>query len=791
MAQIHPQILVRSHFFEGIGASIGIALSRKRAEESLRESETRYRELFENINSGVAVYEVRDDGRDFIFKDFNKAGERIDHDQRERLIGRSIFEVRPGAEEFGLVEVLRRVWKTGQPAFHPVTLYQDDRLIGWYENFIYKLPSGEIVAVFENATARKQAEEALRESEELYRSLFENAAEGFFMASADGTLTMVNPVLRNLSGFSEEEIKGKKFLDFLHPEEVPRVAALYANVLQTNKTDLEVLEFRILSKEGRVWHFHCRPIPILHHGKITGFHGIMTNITARKQAEEARRESENKYKTLVENLPQKVFLKDRNLVYVSCNENYARDLRISPDDILGKTDFDFFPGDLAEKYRADDRRIIESGKTEDLEERYVQDGKKFDIHTLKTPVKDADGKVIGVLGIFRDITERKRLEEQLHEAMKMEAMGRLAGGVAHDFNNALTSIMAISQILLEDLASSHPIYEDIKEIRGSAERCANLTRQLLAFARRQPLEPKVLNLNEVVINIEKMLSRVIGEDIELFKSLDPELGNTKADVGQMEQIIVNLAVNARDAMPGGGKLTIETANVTLDPEYASKNLGVTPGPYVRLAMSDTGVGMDEETRAKAFEPFFTTKGPGKGTGLGLPTVYGIVKQSGGNISVYSETGQGTTLKIYLPRVEEEAEEVGGREPAPTKPLRASETILLVEDEEGVRRTTKRILIKSGYQVLEAGNGQEALELCGRHPGPIHLLITDVVMPGMSGKELTDRLALSFPAMKFLYVSGYADHAVVNHGILEAGASFLPKPFTMESLTRKVREVLDR
>ena len=392
--------------------------------------------------------------------------------------------------------------------------------------------------------------------------------------------------------------------------------------------------------------------------------------------------------------------------------------------------------------------------------------------------------------------ERKRAEEalrqseeRLRQAQKMEAVGRLAGGVAHDFNNLLTVITSYSDLLLEDLGSDDPKRDDIEQIRKAAEGAAALTRQLLAFSRQQVLQPKALDLKATVAGTEKLLKRLIGEDIQLTTFLAPDLGVVKADPGQIEQIIINLAVNARDAMPTGGRLTIEAANVDMDETYVRGHAPAGPGRYVMLALSDTGIGMDQQTKARIFEPFFTTKEPGKGTGLGLATVYGIVKQSGGFIWVYSEPGRGTSFKVYLPRVEEPAEPAAAPM-ATVEPLRGTETVLVVEDAASVRMVTRQVLERYGYAVLEAPNGETALRLAAKHHGRIHLLLTDVVMPGLSGRQLAEQLAQLRPDMKVLYASGYADQAIVHHGILESGIAYLQKPFTPETLARSVRQVLD-
>jgi len=395
------------------------------------------------------------------------------------------------------------------------------------------------------------------------------------------------------------------------------------------------------------------------------------------------------------------------------------------------------------------------------------------------------------VGVERKRAEEalRQSEERLRQAQKMEAVGRLAGGVAHDFNNLLTVIISYSDLLLEDLGSDDPKRDDVDQIRKAAEGAAALTRQLLAFSRQQVLEPKVLDVNATVVSTEKLLKRLIGEDVQLATSLAPDLGRVKVDPGQVEQIIMNLAVNARDAMPRGGRMTIETANVDMDEIYVRSHAPARPGRYVMLALSDTGIGMDEQTKARIFEPFFTTKDPGKGTGLGLATVYGIVKQSGGFIWVYSEPGHGTSFKLYLPRVDEPAEPVAAPIPM-TGPGRGTETVLLVEDAASVRMVTRQVLERYGYAVLEAPNGDTALRLAAKHHGPIHLLLTDVIMPGLSGRQLAEQLKQLRPDMKVLYASGYAGNAIVHHGMLESGIAYLQKPFTPETLGRRVRQVLD-
>ncbi|MBF8259935.1 MAG: PAS domain S-box-containing protein, partial [Actinobacteria bacterium] len=420
-----------------------------------------------------------------------------------------------------------------------------------------------------------------------------------------------------------------------------------------------------------------------------------------------------------------------------------------------------------------------------------KDGTLYEEDAVISPVRDPSGQVVNYVAVKRDVTDVRRMEEQLRQSQKMEAVGRLAGGVAHDFNNLLTAISGYSDLLLHRLPDYSTLRRDVEEIRKAGDRAAALTRQLLAFSRRQVLQPKVLDLNTVVTNMGQMLRRLIGEDIELSTDLSPSLSRVKADPGQIEQVIVNLAVNARDAMPDGGRITIATADADLSPAYAAAHPGVRPGPHVLLSVADTGHGMSDETQAHLFEPFFTTKERGKGTGLGLATVYGIVQQSGGHLRVHSAADRGSAFLIYLPRVEtSEVDAQTADRSLLSYPSPGTETILLAEDEEVVRRLAREILSGNGYKVLEAGNGREALLLSEAHRGEIHLLLTDVVMPKMSGRELTERIRLQRPDLRILYMSGYTDDAILRHGVLEDGIPFLQKPFTPEELTRKVREVLD-
>jgi two-component system, cell cycle sensor histidine kinase and response regulator CckA len=516
----------------------------------------------------------------------------------------------------------------------------------------------------------------------------------------------------------------------------------------------------------------------------------------RKKAGDDLRASETRYRRLFESAKDGILILDADTgKVVDVNPFLISLLGYSHSELLGKTLWDLgsFKDVAISRNAFRELQRKDYVRYEDLPLE-TRDGRLISVEFVSNVYLVGQTKVIQCN--IRDITERKRTEaerkrlgQQLQVTQKMEAIGILAGGVAHDFNNLLSVILSYTQFALQALREGDPLKNDLLEVKNAGERAAVLTRQLLAFGRKQLLQPVPLNLNHVAQGIERMLRRILGEDIDLVQILAPDLGVVRADPGQIEQVLMNLVVNARDAMSQGGQLTIETSNVDLDEEYASHHVDVKPGPYVRLAVTDTGCGMDAQTKAQLFEPFFTTKEQGKGTGLGLSTVYGIVKQSGGSIWVYSELGLGTTFKTYLPR-ELSVKASATRLRPVLEPAAGSETILVVEDEESLRKVARRSLEGAGYTVLTAGAGDEALLLSAQYAGTIHLLLTDVVMPRMSGKALAQALLKTRPMTKVLYMSGYADNAFVHHGVVDEGTHFLSKPFTAMDVARKVRSVID-
>jgi two-component system cell cycle sensor histidine kinase/response regulator CckA len=533
---------------------------------------------------------------------------------------------------------------------------------------------------------------------------------------------------------------------------------------------------------------------------------MLSALEDQKRVEGALRESEQRLRLITDNVRDTIWLLDLGMraTWISPSVIRTRGYTLAE---LAEMPMDrqLTPASLARVMeilaaRLTPERLADPSAEVSMEgelDFYRKDDGIFPADCVVTLLRDAEGKPSGFLGVGRDISDRKQaeqkrgqLEDQLRAAQKAEAVGSLAGGIAHDFNNLLSVILNYAGFALERMPEGDPIRDDILQVKKAGERAAQLTRQLLAFGRKQVLQPVPLDLNLVLADMEKMLRRIIGEDVDLERVEAPDLGLVTADPGQVEQVIMNLVVNARDAMPEGGKLTLETSNIEVNEEYAARHVAVTPGFYVLLAITDTGCGMDEQTKGRLFEPFFTTKAKGKGTGLGLSTVYGIVKQSGGNIWVYSELGKGTTFKIYLPRELTATVAATVRHPVVPRRTTGTETILVVEDEEALREVARRTLGAAGYEVLTAAGGDDALQLSAKRVGDIQLLLTDVVMPGMNGVRLAQKLLAQRPAVKVLYMSGYTDDAMIHHGVLDAGTNFLSKPFTALGLTWKVREVLD-
>jgi two-component system, cell cycle sensor histidine kinase and response regulator CckA len=644
---------------------------------------------------------------------------------------------------------------------------------------------------------RRQVEETLREQERFLASIFDGILDGVTVQDTDFNILRANPTAERW--FSDAvPLVGKKCYEVKHGRHQPCGDCPVLKTLESGQASRFIKPKRRNNDETGWVEIYVYPLADPASGKVNGVIEYVRDITEQKKTEAALNDNERFLTRIFNSIQDGLTVLDNDYNIVRTNPAMERAYQqVMP--LVGKKCYEAYHWRHEPCESCPSRRTLETGQTahEIVVERNPAGElmRYVDLHTF--PLFDANGGGLkGVVENVRDVTEQKQAEEalrqsegQLQQAVKMEAVGCLAGGVAHDFNNIMTAIIGYSELLLMNLEERDPHRQDVQDIFQAAQRAASLTRQLLAFSRKQLMHPQNLNLNTVVANMDKMLRRIISEDIDLVTVLDPSLGTVCADPSQIEQVVLNLAVNARDAMPQGGKLTLETANVNLGELYVQRHVQVKPGPYVMLALTDTGQGMNATAKARIFEPFFTTKEQGKGTGLGLSTVYGIVKQSGGFIWVYSEVGEGTTFKIYLPRLDEPLSEVDGASTSSTSDL-GSETILLVEDEPQVRRVAQRMLQQHGYAVLTAADGEEALRLSRQNPRPIHLMLTDVIMPGMSGHEIMKHLRQERPEMKVLYMSGHTENAIVHHGVLDPGIAFLQKPFRHEELLHKVREALE-
>jgi PAS domain S-box-containing protein len=595
----------------------------------------------------------------------------------------------------------------------------------------------------------------------------------------------VNESYLKLTGYRKEEVVGHTADELVVLGDLSEHNSLA--VLLRDKRSANDIEIEYRTKSAEVSTALASIELIELYGKTCVLH-MFRDISERKRAEAALRESEQRYRLLTENSSDLITMFDQEHRVIYASPSFQQVLGYDPAQVIGTTIFNRIHPDDRELMSHAQSLLETEGTAETTIRLHHADGSWHWFEATAT-ASTWEGKPC-FIGRSRDVTEHKRLEGQLLQSQKMESIGRLAGGVAHDFNNLLTVIIGHAEMAHESLPRDHPVRSDMEELIKAGGRASSLTRQLLAFARKQIIEPRVLMLNDLILDMDRLLRRLIGEDIELITLPAANLGWVKVDPGQIEQVIVNLAVNSRDAMPSGGRLTIETRNATLDEVYAHQHIEAAVGAYVLLGISDTGIGMDAEVQAHLFEPFFTTKSAGRGTGLGLATCYGIVKQHGGVINCYSEVGHGTTFKIYLPRVE--ALPQTEQRPTYTEEMpRGSETVLLVEDEAAVRTLAARILRDQGYVVLEAANGEEGLRLAQERGGEIiDLLLTDVVMPRMSGVALAEQLQALRPAIKVLFTSGYTDNAIIHHSQVDPGIAFLHKPFSPAALARKVRDVLD-
>jgi len=671
----------------------------------------------------------------------------------------------------------------------------------WLSWNSFPLPEEKLIfTVAHDATQRKTTEANLAAAQALLLAAVEQTPAGIIIADApDAKIRIANSAAMALRGVTSTGVGAftapgtlESWKTF-HPDGTPftleeRPLALAVLHGKTSR-NVEVVMRRNNGDER--W-LLANAAPVRNSdGQVIAGVVVLADITDLKLAEQELRKSEEKYRGIIEAITDGYHEADLKGNITFCNDYLCAIVGCTREQFLGTSYRELMDEANAQEVLSSYNRVFRTGKAEQaLQFVFTRpDGAKRDVSASVSLVRSPNGKPSGFRGIMRDVTEQKRLQEKLHQASKMEAIGRLAGGIAHDFNNLLTAVLGYANVLMQQLPHESRHQEKLIQIVRAAERAAGLTKQLLAFSRKQLLDVRVLDLNEVISGLEEMLRRLIGEDIELTTVYAGDLGTVRADVGQLEQILMNLVVNSRDAMPDGGELSIETANVVLDEQYARKHTEVTAGPYVLVAVSDTGIGMDSATLARIFDPFFTTKAKGVGTGLGLSTVYGIVKQHHGHVAVYSEPGRGTTFKVYLPRasaVLEREDQTVTQEPRPV----GNETILIVEDAEVVRDLVGEVLGMLGYLALKAADPHEALRISDTHIGPIHLLLTDVVLPHMDGRSLHRRIVSTRPDMKVMYMSGYTDNFIVHHGVLDRGVHFIQKPFSVDNLAKKVREALD-
>lgn len=777
----------------GLIAMVHDITERRRTEEALRESEFRYHSLFENMLEGYAhcrMVHGEDGARDFIYLEVNSAFEKLTG--LKNVVGKPISEVVPGFYETNmpLFEMYERVASTGEPERCETHL----KSLGvWFSIAVYSHQKGHFVAVFDDITERKVAEEALRESEERFSGAFEHAPIGVALASPTGRWLKVNRALCKLVGYTEEELLTRSFQDITHPDDLPDSLECVRQLTSG--------ESRVYQSEKRYIHAAGHLVTVLLNVSLVRdsqqqpryFIAQIQDISERKRTEESLRLLSSAVKQSKESImitEADLNLPGPKIIFV--NPAFTQMTGYTPAEVLGLTPR-LLQGPRTDRAVLDRlRRSLEAGDTFSGENiNYRKDGTEFVLEWQIAPLRNSRSEITHFVAIQRDITARKRLEAQLVQSQKMETVGKLAGGVAHEFNSILTAILGQSELLLTDLPSDSPLASKVTAINQAAGRAAILTRQLLAYGRKQTLQTEMLNLNSVLAGMAGTVRHLAGHDIDIRNVPEPGLRLVKADAGQISQVIVNIVMNACDAMPGGGRLTLETANVTFDQASMERHPDLKPGDYVMLAITDTGTGMSPAVQARVFEPFFSTKGVGEGTGLGLATCYGIIKQSGGHISVYSEPNVGTTFKIYLPQAAAASGPVPLRTAIPGLP-QGAETILLVEDDPALREMAGALLQRLGYTVLAAANGIEALGLQEAHlPGQIDLLFTDFVMPQMNGRELAERVHATSPHTRTLFTSAFTANAISHQGALNQGAALLQKPFTPAALAQKLREVLDQ
>ncbi len=763
-----------------------------RAKAALRDDEVRFRKVFEIAPLGIVVV-----GPDFKYVDVNKAFADFVGYSREELLSINSFDLTHPEDRAEQARFAEKAWKGEIGTYSLQKRYvRKDGEIRWGGLTSTVFSSSEQgryrLGIVDDITERKQAEDAVRASEERFRTIFDSSNDAIFIFDLSSRFLEVNQAACERLGYTREELLRMSPADI----DTPHFAHLApARIRAAEEEGQLVFEAAHRRKDGTEFPVEINSQKIQYEGKPCLL-SVVRDITNRKRTEEALRTSEEKYRNLYDDAPMAYMEYDIEGVITKVNRKLLEMLGHDAEGVLGHPVWEF----VVEKEARDvikEKVASARSPSKDLERTYRRkDGTPVTVLINDVFVKDDNDRIVGIRVTIQDITERKRMEEekdrlqaQLLQAQKMESVGRLAGGVAHDFNNMLGVIIGNAELALMETKAEDPFRQNVQEILKASQRSTETVRQLLAFARKQTISPLVLDLNDTVPRVLKMLRRLIGEDVELRWIPGKDVETVRMDPNQINQILMNLVVNSRDAIPGVGTITIESAKTLLDESYCRQHSGAIPGEYVRLTVSDTGTGMSKEIMEHLFDPFFTTKEVGKGTGLGLATVYGIVTQNNGVINVYSEPDRGTTFKIYLPRFEGEA--VSALEEEERKLPEGTETVLVAEDEAPLLTLARKILTKVGYTVLPAHSPTEALSLAEEHVGEIHLLLTDVVMPEMNGPELMEKLHAIRPAVKGLFMSGYTADVVAQQGVLDEGIHFIEKPFSPKALADKVREVLDK
>lgn len=755
---------------------------RENARRALAESEEKYRALFENMLDGFAIHQIITDDRgeacDYRFLSVNPAFESVTGLQASAIAGRRILEVLPDIEPFW-IETYGRVALTGEPIRFERWL---PGLNKWFEVYAFSLGNRQFATVVKDTTLRKVVELQ-------YQGVWDRSIDPMRLLDLEGRFVRVNDAFVKLFGLSGDRLIGEPF-ECVYAEELRPM--LRRRLEELNRQSSPEVREEVNAKlwDGRnVWLDISTGIIEIGNSRLVL--SILRDVTERRLNEERLVKSERRLAHAVESTREMIWEIDPDGMYTYVSEACSRMLGYSPQDIVGKMHYyDLCPEPGRQEFIEETLRVVRRGQPfQSFPNKMVtKDGRIIEVSTNGAPVFSKDGQLLCYQGTDRDVTEEKQAEARLLQAQKLESVGRLAGGVAHDFNNLLTVINGYGQLALSRLSPGDPVLPYLEEMCRAGDRAASLTRQLLAFGRKQVLNPGFLALNDVPTGMNSMIGRLVGEDITVRLDLNPDAGMVYADQHQVEQVVMNLVVNARDAMPGGGELTILTGSIDLEPAKAALHPGASPGSYAFLQVSDTGTGMDDPTRQRVFEPFFTTKDVGQGTGLGLSIVHGIVEQSGGFIEIETEPGKGTSFTVYLPSAGSPAH---SQDLAPSSASGSGiETILIVEDEPEVRKYAAEVLAARGYRVIQADSAGHALLLCEKAPRPIHLLLTDVVMPLLNGKELATRLKPLQPGIGVLYMSGYTDDAISPGDVAGHGAHFIQKPFGPDELARAVRAALD-